>query len=83
MHLRAGDTTAARRCAHEAIGTAEVTGDRAEVARGRRVLADAAAADGDVDSAAAFAAASSAEYRAIGHRLAIGTDDARRSIPAP
>lgn len=84
VHLRGGDPTAAQRCAREAIGTAEVTGDRAEVARGQRMLADAAALNGEVDAAASFAAASRAQYRAIGHRLAAdpADDAARPPIPA-
>ncbi|MFF7292330.1 hypothetical protein ACFY9N_07310 [Microbacterium sp. NPDC008134] len=60
----------AERRAREARGIAEATGDRAEVARSDGILGAAAAARGDVGTAALLSAASRDLYRELGHRCA-------------
>ena len=67
---------AAERHALEARGTAEATGDRAEVARSDRILALIAVARGDAAEAEARGAAADALYLELGHRLAPVHDEA-------
>ncbi|MDR2996677.1 MAG: tetratricopeptide repeat protein [Microbacterium sp.] len=67
--LGTGNLTDATACAEEAIGIAEATGDRAEVARGWSVLAAIASARGDGDRARDLGEVSRSLYRDIGHRL--------------
>lgn len=72
---------AAERHAREARGTAEATGDRAEVARSDRTLALIALARGDAEEAEARGAAADALYRELGHRLAPVHDEAAVTSP--
>lgn len=72
---------AAERHAREARGTAEATGDRAEVARSDRILALIALARGDEEEAEARGAAADALYRELGHRLAPVHDEAAVTSP--
>ncbi|CAH0124639.1 hypothetical protein SRABI76_00102 [Microbacterium oxydans] len=72
---------AAERHALEARGTAEATGDRAEVARSDRVLALIALARGDAEEAAVRGAAADALYLELGHRLAPARDEAAVTSP--
>ncbi|MGF6821301.1 tetratricopeptide (TPR) repeat protein [Microbacterium sp. ZKA21] len=67
---RAAAVEMAERWATEAIGMAELTGDRAEVARGRTMLADAARLRGDDETARLRREDAQDLYAAIGHRLA-------------
>ncbi|WP_334147613.1 tetratricopeptide repeat protein [Microbacterium sp.] len=72
---------AAERHAMEARGTAEATGDRAEVARSDRILAMIALARGRGEEAEARGAAADALSLELGHRLAPVHDQAAVTPP--